>query len=128
MVRHNVDLPEPDGPMSTTTSPEATSRSMSRSARNGPKDLFTPFRETRTELVTLLRTLPHPRRRFCASSERLQVSLPTQGCASLLALEQGVEVLLWGATRATVRRHGAGVVSFALLHARRRRRRVMTRS
>lgn len=42
MVRHSVDLPEPDGPITTTTSPLAMSRSMSRSTVTVPKDLVTP--------------------------------------------------------------------------------------
>nr|BFF24395.1 hypothetical protein GCM10025732_23600 [Glycomyces mayteni] len=42
MVRHSVDLPEPEGPMRTTTSPSSTVRSMSLSAWRFPKCLFTP--------------------------------------------------------------------------------------
>ena len=36
IVRQSVDLPEPDGPITTTTSPELTVRSMSVSAWKSP--------------------------------------------------------------------------------------------
>ncbi len=36
MQRHSVDLPDPEGPMTTTTSPGATARSMSNSTWTGP--------------------------------------------------------------------------------------------
>jgi hypothetical protein len=36
IVRHSVDLPEPDGPMTTTTSPRLTVRSMFFSAWKSP--------------------------------------------------------------------------------------------
>ncbi len=42
IVRHSVDLPDPDGPMITTTSPRPTVVSTSRSTCSGPKCLFTP--------------------------------------------------------------------------------------
>ncbi len=46
MVRHNVDLPEPDGPSTTTTCPPlATSRLMSLSTWSSPKCLSTDFIE-----------------------------------------------------------------------------------
>ena len=41
IVRHSVDLPEPDGPSTTTTWPASTSRLMSRSTWSGPKCLST---------------------------------------------------------------------------------------
>ena len=43
MVRHSVDLPDPEGPRITTTWPAGTSRLMSRSAWYSPKCLFTPL-------------------------------------------------------------------------------------
>ena len=43
IVRHSVDLPEPDGPMTTTTSPRPTVRSMSLSTCRSPKCLLTPL-------------------------------------------------------------------------------------
>jgi len=42
MVRQSVDLPDPDGPITTTTSPRATVVSTSRSTCSDPKYLFTP--------------------------------------------------------------------------------------
>ena len=47
MVRHRVDLPEPEGPSTTTTSPAATSRSMSLSTCRSPKCFCTPESWTR---------------------------------------------------------------------------------
>src|SRR5437763_1251368 len=41
MQRRNVDLPEPDGPITTATSPERTVRSMPLSTSRWPKDLCT---------------------------------------------------------------------------------------
>src|SRR5829696_2417918 len=41
MVRHRVDLPDPDGPTTITTSPGSTSRSMSWSTCRSPKCLLT---------------------------------------------------------------------------------------
>ena len=55
IVRQSVDLPEPDGPMTTTTSPRAISRSMSCRTCSSPNHLLTPDRRTRGspfELVT----------------------------------------------------------------------------
>ena len=46
IVRHSVDLPEPDGPMTTTTSPWWTVRSMSFSTCRSPKCLLTLSRTT----------------------------------------------------------------------------------
>ena len=43
IVRHSVDLPDPDGPSTTTTSPRATSRLMFRSTGSDPKRLWTPI-------------------------------------------------------------------------------------
>ena len=48
--RHSVDLPEPEAPRMTTTSPSWTSRSTSRSATKSPNRLFTDS--------TLSNTLP----------------------------------------------------------------------
>src|SRR5258705_7501312 len=45
MVRHKVDLPDPDGPSTTITSPRSTSRSMSLSTCRAPKCLFTDLME-----------------------------------------------------------------------------------
>ena len=42
MVRHRVDLPEPDGPSTTTTCPFGTSSCTFLSTCNGPKNLSTP--------------------------------------------------------------------------------------
>jgi hypothetical protein len=42
IARQSVDLPEPEGPMTTTTSPRATERSMSWSTWRSPKCLLTP--------------------------------------------------------------------------------------
>ena len=47
IARHSVDLPEPDGPMTTTTSPRATVRSMSRRTCSSPNHLLTPSSTTR---------------------------------------------------------------------------------
>ena len=47
IVRQSVDLPEPDGPMTTTTSPRAISRSMSCSTCSSPNHLLTPDSRTR---------------------------------------------------------------------------------
>ncbi len=55
MVRHNVDFPEPDGPRITTTSPRATSRSMSLSTCRSPKCLFTPRSDTMGSHAAALR-------------------------------------------------------------------------
>ena len=41
--RSSVDLPEPDGPMTNTISPAATSRSTPRRTCSGPKCLWTPW-------------------------------------------------------------------------------------
>src|SRR5262249_59083748 len=41
MVRHNVDLPDPDGPRTTITWPRSTMRSMSLSTCRLPKCLLT---------------------------------------------------------------------------------------
>ena len=41
MHRHTVDLPEPEGPMTTTTSPACTVSSMSLSTCRSPKCLST---------------------------------------------------------------------------------------
>src|SRR5919199_5175314 len=41
IVRHSVDLPEPDGPTTTTTSPRSTDRLTSRSTCNSPNHLLT---------------------------------------------------------------------------------------
>ena len=45
MVRHNVDLPEPDGPSTTITCPRSTSRLMSLSTCRAPKCLLTALIE-----------------------------------------------------------------------------------
>ena len=50
MVRHSVDLPDPEGPMTTTTSPRAMVRSMSWSTCSSPKCLLTSSRTTRTRV------------------------------------------------------------------------------
>ena len=55
MQRQSVDLPEPDGPITTTTSPALTVRSTSLSAWTSPKHLFTLSSETRS---ANLRNLP----------------------------------------------------------------------
>ena len=47
MVRHSVDLPDPDGPMTTSTSPLSTVRSMSLSTWRSPKYLLTLSMTTR---------------------------------------------------------------------------------
>src|ERR1700712_1064227 len=52
MQRHSVDLPEPEAPTTTTTSPRSTSRSMSCSAWNEPKLLLTPRMLTRGSAIT----------------------------------------------------------------------------
>ncbi len=41
IVRHSVDLPDPEGPITTTTSPRWIVRSMSWSTCNAPKCLLT---------------------------------------------------------------------------------------
>ena len=45
MVRRQVDLPDPDGPMITTFSPGIISRLMSLRAANWPKNFHTPRME-----------------------------------------------------------------------------------
>ena len=62
MVRHSVDLPEPEGPMMTSTSPLSTSRLMSLSTCRLPK-CFSTWRSSMTgvgalALVALMRFLP----------------------------------------------------------------------
>jgi len=47
MHRHSVDLPDPEGPMTTTTSPRPTSRSMPTSTGVAPNDLRSPVMRTR---------------------------------------------------------------------------------
>ena len=47
IARQSVDLPEPDGPMITTTSPASTDIVMSRSTCSSPKCLFTWRSSTR---------------------------------------------------------------------------------
>ena len=42
MARHRVDLPEPEGPSTTTTSPAETERSMSLRTWRSPKCFCTP--------------------------------------------------------------------------------------
>ena len=46
IVRQSVDVPDPEGPMTTTTSPVSTARSMSRSTWSVPKCWVTPSRVT----------------------------------------------------------------------------------
>ena len=46
MARHSVDLPDPDGPMTTTTSRSATARSMSLRTWRSPKCLLTRSNST----------------------------------------------------------------------------------
>lgn len=41
IVRHSVDLPEPDGPITTTTSPRPTDSETSSSTCSGPNHLLT---------------------------------------------------------------------------------------
>src|SRR6185369_149654 len=43
IARHNVDLPEPDGPITTTTSPRAIDRFTSLSTWSSPNHLLTPL-------------------------------------------------------------------------------------
>src|SRR5690606_26356353 len=45
-ARHSVDLPEPDGPMTTTTSPRPTVRLMSLSTCRSPKYFCTSLTTT----------------------------------------------------------------------------------
>src|SRR6266511_3212307 len=42
MLRHRVDLPDPEGPITTTTSPRSTVRSTSRKTCSDPNHLLTP--------------------------------------------------------------------------------------
>ncbi len=51
MARHRVDLPEPDGPMTTTTSPRSTDRSMSLRTCSAPNHLLTWSSTTRGSTV-----------------------------------------------------------------------------
>src|SRR6476469_1893329 len=51
MARHNVDLPDPDGPSTTMTWPRGTSRLMSLSTWRSPKCLSTAFIEIIAWLV-----------------------------------------------------------------------------
>ncbi len=51
MVRSSVDLPEPDGPRITVTSPARTARSMPLSTSSGPKLLWTDLMSTMTVMV-----------------------------------------------------------------------------
>ena len=46
IARQRVDLPAPDGPMTTMTSPFFTDMSMSLSTLRSPYHLFTPLRTT----------------------------------------------------------------------------------
>ncbi len=52
IARHSVDLPEPDGPITTTTSPRATDRSTSCNTCSGPNHLFTFSRTINASPVT----------------------------------------------------------------------------
>ena len=58
IVRQSVDLPEPDGPMTTTTSPRAISRSMSCSTCSSPNHLLTPGQADERLSVRRLVTRP----------------------------------------------------------------------
>ena len=92
MQRIIVDLPEPDGPMTTTTSCRATLRSMSRSAWNVPKNFCTPISSSITspvpaicvasakteDVVVFAHRVPTPSRRSSRWLSRLIVMHPTQ--------------------------------------------------
>src|SRR6185436_17127416 len=45
-MRNRVDLPQPDGPTTTTSSPSATAQLTPCTTSRGPKDLRTPSRVT----------------------------------------------------------------------------------
>ena len=94
MQRIIVDLPEPDGPMTTTTSWRATLRSMSRSAWNVPKNFCTPINSSIASpvpaicvasakmagvfVVPFTHRVPTPSRRSSRWLSRLIVMHPTQ--------------------------------------------------
>src|SRR5215212_3683687 len=58
MVRHRVDLPEPEGPTTTTTSPGSTSRSTSWSTCRSPNHLLTRSIWSKGEPATISSGLP----------------------------------------------------------------------
>src|SRR4051794_38752949 len=60
MQRQSVDLPEPEGPMMTTTSPRATSRSMSNSTCRLPNRLFTFSTSTSGSVAAITGTVAAP--------------------------------------------------------------------
>src|SRR5215218_5656002 len=58
IVRHRVDLPDPDGPTTTTTSPGSTSRSTSWSTCRSPNHLLTRSISSRGESAAIPSGLP----------------------------------------------------------------------
>ena len=57
IARQSVDLPDPDGPITTTTSPLAMDRLMSFRTCNSPKCLLTSVSATRPVFVKVLESL-----------------------------------------------------------------------
>src|SRR6476469_8442411 len=78
IARHRVDLPDPDGPMTTTTSPAPTVRSMSLSTCRSPKCLLTPVRTTRASVMQVnLATVGTARPSRCAQDGQVAESRPS---------------------------------------------------
>src|SRR5882757_7828492 len=79
MVRHNVDLPDPDGPSTTMTCPRSTVRLMSLSTCKLPKCLLTPWIETigpASRVVSLGAAAPPP---SLMRSDTTQVTFSSPG-------------------------------------------------
>src|SRR5438477_1265356 len=55
-MRSSVDLPQPEGPTSATSSPRATVSEMSRSASTGPDDAAYVM-PTRSRMITVTRSI-----------------------------------------------------------------------
>ena len=60
IARHSVDLPEPEGPITTTTSPRWTVRSMSCSTWRSPNHLLTWSSTTSGSPLAALMAAPPP--------------------------------------------------------------------
>src|SRR3954449_12292932 len=110
MHRRSVDLPEPLGPMTQTTSPLATSMSIPRSTSSLPKRFVTPSRRSiapsavtplaEAELSSMAVMLDNPRRTGPRRGQRLERGLLLAAIAAcgraplgapLLAMDQPVD-------------------------------------
>src|SRR5690348_13258132 len=86
MARHSVDLPDPDGPMTTTTSPRPMDKVMSLSACNSPNHLLTPFSMTSPESWLMVTSYPFRRSiRHRTAGHPGQTGRRTRATSSLIA-------------------------------------------